>query len=333
MRVHSSDTALCALVLALIIALSAGLATDAIAADTDPSDAVIARFTIDPAELSEVQNTADLVDALHRELRLDGSSPLDYEVIVHLLGNIYQDREQPPHSEGSGIMLNLEKGKPLKGHIKDLRFYTYGDFSESEAWEFFRGSIEQALLYSMNSSGSFEAGEDGPVWLTVDSVVDGAANIEANGSSMVLELTAELNYRDGSKFGRKEPPEGYQQILQTIQLVLSPAAVQISDEPEPEPALATNVAVATAAESDGITGVYGYEPGGLRIEKKDDQYVMSDVRKSPPVYMPLTPIGKNYFSVDYNGVPAKLKFSVDDEGIAFAMTVEQQGHGMKLPRE
>jgi len=52
-----------------------------------------------------------------------------------------------------------------------------------------------------------------------------------------------------------------------------------------------------------------------------------------PAYMPLTSIGENHFSVDYYGEPAKLKFSLDDDGNAFAMSVEQQGHEIKLPRK
>lgn len=301
--------------------------------DAYPSDAVVARFTIDPATLSAVHNTVELTDVLHQELKLEAASPLNYEVVVHLMGNVYQGRDQQPHPEGSGVMVSLEEGKALNDRIRDLRFYTYGDFSESEAWGSFRDSIQSAILYSMNSSGSFEADDDGTVWLTVTNVVDGTVNIEPDGNNMVLELTAELNYRDGSRFGRKEAPEGYRQIVQTVQLVLAPAEVPVAPEPEPErPAMSDHDTVAVT-ESGGITGVYGYDASGLRIEMKDGEYVMSDIRKSPPEYMPLTSIGENHFSVDYYGEPAKLKFLLDDDGDAFAMSVEQQGHEIKLPRK
>jgi len=305
----------------------------AMAADKYPSDAVVVRFTVDPTALKEVNTVAELTDALHRELKLEAASPLGFEVVVHMVGNVYQDRSQPPHGEGSGIMVNIEKGKPVNDRIKDLRFYTYGDFSESEAWDFFNGKIKESLLYSMNSNGAFEADGDGTVWLTVAEVVDGTKDVEPDTSRMVLELSAELLYRDGSKFGSKEPPEGYRQVLRTVQLVLVPAEAQASVEVKPEESAATAVADTVEAESDGITGEYGFDPGGLRIEKKDGGYVMSDVRKSPPVYMPFTSIGENHFSVDYSGVPAKIKFSVDDKGQAFAMSIEQQGHTIKLPRK
>lgn len=333
MKNNNSRKANPALVRILIIVSLFGLAPAAVADDAYPSDAVIARFTIDPAALSAVHNTVELADVLHQELKLEAASPLDYEVVVHLIGNIYQGRDQQPHPEGSGIMVSLEEGKALKDRIRDLRFYTYGDFSESEAWTSFRERIQSAVLYSMNSSGSFEADDEGTVWLKVTDVVDGTVNIEPDGKNMVLELTAELNYRDGSRFGRKEAPDGYSQIVQTVQLVLSPAEVPVAAEPEPEqPAVLESAAIADT-ESGGITGVYGYDESGLQIQMKDGEFVMSDVRKSPPDYMPLTSIGDNHFSVDYNGEPAKIRFSLDDDGNAFAMSVEQQGYEIKLPRK
>ena len=317
----------------LFIVSLVGLAPATMADDAYPSDAVIARFTIDPAALSAVRNTVELTDALHQELKLEAVSPLDYEVVVHLVGNIYQGRDQQPHPEGSGIMVSLENGKVLNDRIRDLRFYTYSDFSESEAWSSFGERMQSALLYSMNSSGAFAADDDGTAWLTVAKVVDGTVNIEPDGSSMVLELTAELNYRDGSRFGLKEAPEGYRQVVQTVQLVLSPAEVPVAAEPEPERSTMSESAAIADTESGGITGVYGYDESGLRIQMKDGGYVMSDVRKSPPDYMPMTSIGENHFSVDYNGEPAKLRFSLDDNGNAFAMSVEQQGYEIKIPRK
>ena len=301
-----------------------------LAADKYPSDAVVVRFSIDPLALSDINNTEELVDALHRELKLEAASPLDFEVVIHLVGNVYQGRDQQAHEVGSGTMVNIEKGKPVNDRIKDLRFYTYGDFSESEAWDYFKVQIQEAVLYSMNSSRAFEADETGTVWLNVAELADGETIIQPDGSKMVLELSADVLYRDGSKFGSKTPPEGYRQELKTFQIVLSPAEVQASPEAVPEKEA---VAVVEEAETDGITAIYGYDESGLRIEKRDGQYVMSDIRKSPPVYMPLTSIGENYFSVEYAGVPAKLKFSVDDEGQAFAMSIEQEGHSVKLPRK
>lgn len=309
---------------ALFIACTTG---HVMAADQYPSDAVVVRFTVDSAALSQVNNTVELVDALHRELKLEAASPLDFEVVVHIAGNVYQGRDQQPHSEGSGIMVSIEKGKPVNDRVKDLRFYTYGDFSESEAWDFFRGKIQEALLSSMNSSGAFEADDDGTVWLTVAEVADGTRKIEPDGSRMVLELSAEMLYRDGSKFGSKTPPEGYRQALQTTQIVLSPAQVPASKEPVPDAASNADTKV------DGITGVYGLYDGGLRVEKKDGQYVMSNIRKPDPEYMPITSIGENLFSVDYYDKPATVKFSVDDKGQAFAMSIEQQDRTMKLPRK
>lgn len=301
------------------------------AADKYPSDAVVVQLSIDPLALSEASNTEELVSALHQELKLEASSPLGFEVVIHLVSNVYQDRNQQAHEVGSGIMVSIEKGKPVNDRIKDLQFYTYGDFSESEAWDNFKVQIQEAVLYSMNSSGAFEADETGKVWLNVDEVTRGETIIQADGRRMVLELSADVLYRDGSKFGSKAPPEGYRQELETFQIVLSPAEVQsspeaVSEEEEP-------IAVVQEAETDGITAVYGYDESGLRIEKRDGAYVMSDIRKSPPEYMPLTSIGDNYFSVEYAGVPSKIKFSLDDEGQAFAISIEQEGHTIKLPRK
>jgi hypothetical protein len=306
------------------------------ASDHYPSDAVVARFTIDAAALADVGNTAELIDALHHELKVEAASPLDFEVVVHMQGNVYQNREQPPHSEGSGIMLSLEKGKPVNDRIKDLRFYTYGDFSETEAWEFFRDKIQEALLYSMNSSQTFEAGDDGTVWLTVVDVVDGTRDVEVDEGNMILELGAELNYRDGSKFGSKQPPEGYRQIVRTVQLVLSPAKAQAGTEPEAMVETEESIATADTAEeeSDGLTGMYGFDQSGMLIEMIDGQYFLSNPSVSETRFE-LIPTGENQFTVEYDGMPMEIKFSVDDNGFAFAinMTYVEYGNTMKLPRK
>ena len=308
--------------------------TGAMASDHYPSDAVVARFTIDPAALADVTNTADLVDALHQELALEAASPLDFEVVIHLQGNVYQNRNQPPHAEGSGIMVYLEKGEPVNDRIKDLRFYTYGDFSESDAWEFFQGKIQEVLLYSMNSSGAFEAGDDGTVWLTVVDVVDGTRDVEVDEGNMVLELGAELNYRDGSRFGSKEPPEGYRQFVRTVQLVLSPATVQASTEPVAEEDVAVADTGVAEAESDGLTGIYGFDQSGMLIERKDGLYYLSNPSASEERFL-LTAAGENQFTVDYDGMPMEIKFSVDDSEHAFAinMTYVEYGNTIKLPRK
>ena len=298
-----------------------------------PDDAVVVKFSIDPAVLSEVNNTADLIETLHQNLKLEAASPLDFEVIVHITGSVYQNRDQQLHTEGSGVIVSLEEDEPVEGLIKDIRFYTYGDFSESEAWSSFHDLFRSALLYSMNSSRAFQEDDNGQVWLTVSDVLAGTETATTDGSSMVLEITAEMLYRDGSKFGGREPPEGYRQVLETTQIVLAPAqAPESTPVAEAGSKDAPTEAVETA-ETDGITAVYGYDESGLKIEKKDGQYVMSDIRKSPPVYMPLTPIDDKRYSVDYNGVMVELSFSLDDQGQAFAVVILQLGHEMKLPRK
>jgi len=306
----------------------------AMAADPYPSDAVVARFTIDPAVLADVKNSTELVDALHQELKVEAASPLDFEVVVHMQGNLYQNREQPPHAEGSGIMLSLENGEPVNDRIKDLRFYTYGDFSETEAWDFFRGKIQEALLYSMNSSQTFEAGDDGTVWLTVVDVVDGTRDVEVDEGNMILELGAELNYRDGSKFGSKEPPEGYRQIVRTAQLVLAPAKAEAGTEPVAEEAVAPSDIPKVEEEADGLTGMYGFDQSGMLIEKKDGQYFLSNPGASETRFE-LKAAGENFFTVEYDGMPMEIKFSVDDNGLAFAisMTYVEYGNTIKLPRK
>jgi hypothetical protein len=304
------------------------------------SDAVVARFTVDAAVLADVSNTTELVDALHQELKVEAASPMDFEVVVHMQGNVYQNREQPPHAEGSGIMLSLEKDEPVNDRIKDLRFYTYGDFSESEAWSFFRDKIQEALLYSMNSSQAFEAGDDGTVWLTVVDVVDGSRDVEVDEGNMILELGAELNYRDGSKFGSKEPPEGYRQVVRTVQLVLSPAKAQAGTKPEAEAEAEAeaeeSIASADSAEeeSDGLTGMYGFDQSGMLIEKIDGQYFLSNPSASETRFE-LIPAGESQFTVEYDGMPMEIKFSVDDNGFAFAinMTYVEYGNTIKLPRK
>lgn len=312
-----------------LVAISSSL----YASKSYPDDAVVVKFSIDPAALFEVKNTADLIDSLHQNLKLEAASPLDFEVVVHISGSVYQNRDQPPHTEGSGVMVSLEGDEPVEGLVKDIRFYTYGDFSESEAWSNFHDSFRSALLYSMNSSGAFKEDDNGEVWLTVSGVLDGTEDAATDGSSMVLEITAEMLYRDGSKFGGREPPEGYRQILKTTQIILAPAEAPESTPVSEASSKDVSTEVAETVETDGITAVYGYDESGLKIEKKDGQYVMSDIRKSPPVYMPLTPIDDKRYSVDYNGVMVELSFSLDDQGQAFALVIVQMGHEMKLPRK
>lgn len=301
-------------------------------ADSHPGDAVVVKFTIDWNALAQVNNSVELIDALHQNLNLEAASPLDFEVVVHMAGNVYQNREQQPHQVGSGIMVSLEN-ESVSGLLREQRFNTYGGSGESETWDQFHESFKSALLYSMNSSGAFQEDEEGKVWLYVDDAVDGDTKVETDGSNMVLEVSAEMLYRDGSKFGGREPPEGYRQVLKTIQLVLAPAQ---APESKPVAEAAPEAAVPDAAETEesgGITGVYGFDESGLKIEKKDGQYVMSDIRKTPPHYMPLIPIDGSRYSVDYNGMMVELKFSMDDQGNAFGMVIVQQGHEMKLPRK
>lgn len=331
MQAEYSLVRVLAIKVGLFVVLAFNVPTSAIASGEYPNDEVVVRFSIDPSVLDDVTNVPQLASALHRELRLEAASPLDFEVVVHITANIYQNRAQQQHAEGSAIMVNLDKGKPLNDRVKDLRFYTYGDFDEEEAWKYFGGKIQEALLYSMNASGAFKAGEDGTVWTSVSSVSDGSNDLSSENGSMVVEISAELLYRDGSKFGSKQPPSGYRQTLNSVQILLEPAEPQAA-EAEPQTSPQTEVAEATSPEG-GISGEYGYDPGGLGIEKIDGQYVMYDVRKSPPQYMLLTPIGDGQYSVDYNGVMAKLTFSVDENGQAFSISVEQEGHTIKLPRK
>lgn len=316
------------------IAITLFTATGTVASDHYPDDAIVARFTIPASALDDVHNVADLAEALHKELKLEASSPLDFEVVVHMVGNVYQNWEQQPHSEGSGIMVNLEKGKPVNNRIKDLRFYTYGDFSESEAWDFFRGKIQEALLYSMNSNGAFEVDDHDNVWLAVVDVVDGTRRLEVDSTSMVLELSAELLYRDGSKFGSKEPPEGYREFVRSVQLVLSPAEAQTGEENEAEEVAPAAATEAAAEESDGLTGIYGFDQSGMLIEKKDGQYYLSNPSASEERFV-ITPTGEHQFDCDYDGMPMTIKFSVDDDGHAFAvnMTYVEYGNTVKLPRK
>ena len=315
---------------AIVLFTASGIA----ASDHYPDDAVVARFTIPTSALKEVHNVTDLAEALHRELKLEAASPLDFEVVVHMVGNVYQNWEQQPHSEGSGIMVNLEEGKPVNDRITDLRFYTYGDFSESEAWGVFRGKIQEALLYSMNSNGAFEPDDNDTVWLTVADVVDGTRRVEADSGSMVLELSAELLYRDGSKFGSKEPPEGYREFVRSVQLVLSPAEAQADEKTNTEDVASAAETEAAVEESDGLTGVYGFDQSGMLIEKKDGQYYLSNPSASEERFV-MTSTGENQFDCDYDGMPMTIKFSVNDDGHAFAvnMTYVEYGNTVKLPRK
>lgn len=317
----------------LVVAFLTVVSSSLYASNSHPDDAVVVKFSIDWNALAEVSNSRELIDALHQNLNLEAASPLGFEVVVHMTGNVYQNREQQPHPVGSGIMVSLEEGEPATGLLREQRFNTYGGSGESETWEQFHESFKSALLYSMNSSGAFQEDDQGTVWLYVDDAVDGETVVKTGSSNMVLEISAEMLYRDGSKFGSKKPPEGFRQVLETVQLVLAPA-----EAPESTPvvqAAPETVApvVEETAESGGITGVYGFDESGLKIEEKDGQYVMSDIRKTPPHYMPLTHIVDNRYSVDYNGMMVELKFSLDDQGKAFGMVVVQQGHEMKLPRK
>jgi hypothetical protein len=329
MHLRTSFVRLLALAAFLTVVMLPAFPSMIRAADHYPDDAVVVSLTIDPSSLSEVRTVAELAEVLQQELSLEAASPLDFEVVIHIAGNVYQNRDQQAHQEGSGIMVSLENGDPVKGRVREMRFHTYGDFSESEAWKHFSSTIQEALLYSMNSSGAFEVAEDGNVWLTVTDVVDGTQNAPSDGASMVLELTADMLYRDGSKFGSKEPPEGYRQVLRSIQLVLSPAVAQVVALAEEESA---EEAPAVVAETDGITGVYGYEQSGYRVEIKDGRHVMSDIRKNPPEYIWFTPVGENAFSAEMFGESVEISFSGDDQGHATEMSIKNQGsNGFQLP--
>lgn len=290
-------------------------------------DAVIIRFSMDPAGLEGVRNSADLAEALHQGLALEATSPLNYELNIHIQGFVYQGGDEQPYPAASGVFVDIDQDNSVDGRITDLRFYTFNNFSESEAWAYFQEQIQQALMYSMNSSGAFEASGDGTVPLTVTSVLDGTEAIEPDGKSMVLKLMPETVYRDGSKFGSKQPPAGYKQEVETMQIVLAPAAAAVVAAVEE-----AQVAPVAEAETDGITGVYGYDQSGYRIEIKDGQHVMWDIRKSPPEYILLTPVGENHFSADLFGEPSEIKFSGDEQGHATEMFIKMPGsNGFKLP--
>jgi hypothetical protein len=91
---------------------------------------------------------------------------------------------------------------------------------------------------------------------------------------------------------------------------------------------------AVVAETDGITGVYGYDQSGYRVEIKDGRHVMWDIRKPPPEYIWFTPVGENYFSAEMFGEPAEISFSGDDRGHATEMFIKMQdSNDFKLPLE
>jgi hypothetical protein len=292
-----------------------------------PDDAVIIRFSIDSASLESVRNSAELAEALHQGLALEAASPLDYEVTIHIQGHVYQGGDEQAHPAASGLFVDIDRGKPVNGRITDLRFYTFNDFSESEAWGYFQQQIQEALTYSMNSTGAFEMSGDGNVPLTVTAVLAGTEAIEPDGSSMVLKLMPETVYRDGSKFGSKVPPAGYTQQVETIQIVLAPAEATVAAVSP-----ATDTLVATTWPG-GIIGTYGADGGALSIQEVDGQLAMSNPNAMEAEQWPLKEVGEARYSTVFNGNPVELRFSMDDDGQAFAVTIIQGDREMKMPRQ
>lgn len=73
---------------------------------------------------------------------------------------------------------------------------------------------------------------------------------------------------------------------------------------------------------------------GYRVEIKDGQHVMWDIRKSPLEYILLIPVSENHFSAELFGNPAEISFSVDHQGHATELFIKMQGsNGFPLPRK
>ena len=314
----------------------------------DPARVVRLHFSVDPAGFSEVRDSVGLMKALREHLLVDAVSPLDIELTIQVGYRVFQtrsdgmetmgfDQTTPESVQGAGISLTVDPRGSLKGRVRDLPFQTFADWDEVEAWNQFRTALEGQLAYSPWSSGAFLPGENGVVALRVESVGDGDTAFEPDGKKMLFEVTAQTLYRTDARFGSPAPPDGYEESLRTVVFQLAPTAeAGGSDDVAAATAHATAEAkfVPAAASPGGvITGVYGIDRGRMVVAEVDGQLVFYNGNLPEPTHWPLTLIEGTRYSARYNETPVEVKFSVNEEGRAFAMTVVQDGHELRLPRK
>jgi hypothetical protein len=208
----------------------------AVASGQAVGDTVRIRFSLDPEAAGSVASTEDLIAVLRKGLFVSAETPLDFPMTLHIGFRTYQSRADwievnegydmtdPRTIQGTGLHLDVTRGEPVEGLVSKLPFQTMSDFDSDGTWALFRERVQSSLAWGTNSSGAFRPGDDGLVPLHVEEVLGGAAAVEPDGVRMVLEVTAELLYRDGSKFGSRTPPEGTAEVVETVQLVLAPGA-------------------------------------------------------------------------------------------------------------
>ena len=90
---------------------------------------------------------------------------------------------------------------------------------------------------------------------------------------------------------------------------------------------------APLASPAGIIGTYGVDRGALSVQEVDGQLAMSNPNAAETEHWPLEEIGQNRYSTVFNGNPIELKFSMDDDGQSFAVTIIQGDREMKIPRQ
>jgi hypothetical protein len=318
----------------VLVALGAGLASHGAAAAAADRTVVI-HLSLEPADLGGVGDTEALMRTVRDQLRLKAATPLDTPLVIHLGFRAYQSPEEAPEVTGGGIGVDIDRHHPVDGLFREQPFWTYGDFSESQAWDHFRRAMESALAWSPSTTGAFQPADNGAIPIHVDAVASGPADFRPDGIRMVVELSAELLYRDGSKFGSRTPPPGYEQDLRPVTLVLSPAeAGAPASVPEPMAAVAGPQPAAPAGGAwNGFVGTYGIDNGAMVIAPRDGQLVMYNPNMPEPRYWPLEPAGQHRFNTLYYDTPVEIRFSVDESGRAFALTIVQSGQELKLPRK
>lgn len=300
---------------------------------------IIVRFEIAPNALSEVRNSAELIDALRDHLIVEGATPLDSALTVHLSGRFGQNPDNS-YEFGSGIILQIAPNQRTIGDVGSFPMRTYGDWDTDEAWQYFRDETETGLLNSLAASGGFVRNGNGRVPLTVSAIHAGPVD-EMDpgdlGAGMLLELWPERLYKTESRFGSPTPPEGYTEEVQVVVLQLMPAPAGIVDTVAGDSrgkarAEGDSSTVVLSQETlDRLTGEYG-EGGRSMVFRNDGEHLVFSNPDEPESEWTLYPLSEKDFWADFNGVRVELSFSRDDSGRAFAVTIRQEGFGMTLPR-
>ena len=320
-----------------IVALSVVLCLPpaAVAQEAAGDARIRAAYSVDPAALQQVTNSADLVEVLRQTLTAEAAMPLEEPLRVELMGEI-----RDPVGGGSvpirdpGLGFEVPGGQTASGDLGGLvqasheagAAYGGGDWSAKEAWSGLRTMLEEGLTTSRAADGRFERAENGLVPLKVAAVHLASHDdweLEDGLERMYVKLQPGASF-DSSTDGDWEEPAGFGYDIRTILLELEPSeAAQATGAPRvPDEAL------------NRIVGVYERGPGGEFEIRRDGDSLVGVMRRpgSEDAEMALLPLSDTVFLAEFGG--QKVRFSVAEEADVKAaeITVEQDGLMQTWPR-